>query len=34
MNKKRLFIFKQALALFMVLCSVWGLGGALNLSQI
>lgn len=26
MNKKRLFIFKQALALFMVLCSVWGWG--------
>lgn len=28
MNKKRLFIFKQALALFMVLCSVWGWGQA------
>lgn len=26
MNKKRLFIFKQALTLFMVLCSVWGWG--------
>jgi hypothetical protein len=29
MNKKRLFIFKQALALFMVLCSVWGWGQSL-----
>lgn len=26
MNKKKTFIFKQALALFMVLCSVWGWG--------
>lgn len=34
MNKKRLFIFKQALALFMVLCSMWGWGqAALPLSR-
>lgn len=33
MNKKRLFIFKQALALFMVLCSVWGWGQVVVVSD-